>query len=277
MKYATLMVHMAIEHSNAARLQVAGDLAECFQAKVIGICACDHSPPPYYTDAAVSVVGDLIEADRAYLARKTAELEEQFQEALKGRSKDTEWRTGLSRPTEFAAQEARAADLIISGSNKDGTFLDPFRHLNISSLLMTAGRPILTVPPEIDAFRRRHILVAWKDTRESRRAISDALPILANAGEVRVVEVVENGSSDSAQERVDDVARWLKQHGISASARALGAVENAANDMETIAADMSADLIVAGAYGHSRFSQWVFGGVTDKLLKQSIRCTLLSH
>jgi nucleotide-binding universal stress UspA family protein len=142
---------------------------------------------------------------------------------------------------------------------------------------MTAGRPVLTVPPEIDSFRRRHILVAWKDTRESRRAISDALPILANAGEVSVVEVVENGSSDSAQERVTDVARWLKQHGISASARALGAVENAANDMETIAADMSADLIVAGAYGHSRFSQWVFGGVTDKLLKQSIRCTLLSH
>jgi nucleotide-binding universal stress UspA family protein len=271
------MVHMAIEEPNDARLKVAGDLAENFNSRVIGISACDHSPPAYYTDTSTPIVRDLIQADRDYLNRRNSELEAEFSQQVVGRAKTIEWRTGLSRPTEFVAREARAADLIITGANNGEMVTDPFRHLDANSLLMTAGRPVLMVPPEASWLQWRHVLVLWKDTREARRAVADALPILTKAGEVRVVEVVEDGSFDLARTRVDDVAGWLKHHGASASARPVPVVEDAASDVQTLAADMGADLIVAGAYGRTRFSEWIFGGVTRTLLNQTDRCVLLSH
>ena len=206
------------------------------------------------------------------------ETEERFRTAVRGRAKEVEWRSALALPTDYVAREARAADLIITGTNYDGSLLDPFRRVDPSSLVMQAGRPAFIVPAEAEWLRLNTVMVAWKDTREARRAVWDALPLLEQAKDVSVVEIVEDDTSPTdARSRVDDVVAWLASHGIAASGMVPDGVDSAAERLETIASGVGANLIVAGAYGHTRFVEWVFGGVTRDLLTRSTRCALMAH
>jgi hypothetical protein len=189
-KYQTLMVQLELEHANDSRLQIAGELAERFRAKLIGIAACDHSPGPYYTDGAFAQ--GLIERDRANLQARMTETEAQFRAAVTGRAKAIEWRSALAMPTDYVVREARAADLIITGAIADGQSIYPFRCVNPTTMVMQAGRPVIFVPPEASWLKLQRVLVAWKDTREARRAVWDALPLLQQAQEINVVEVVED-------------------------------------------------------------------------------------
>jgi len=111
-------------------------------------------------------------------------------------------------------------------------------------------------------------MVCWRDTREARRAVSDALPLLQKTQQVVVVELVPDESGrDAAHGRVDDVIAWLKRHGVAAFARVFHWPERN-NPMEKLF-QYGADLIVAGAYGHTRLREWVFGGFTGDLLHRS--------
>src|SRR5205807_938086 len=103
-------------------------------------------------------------------------------------------------------------------------------------------------------------LVAWKDCPEARRAVADALPLLGKAREVTVAAIAEEEDAQGALRRqVEDVVGWLSQHGISARAQVPEHCGNAVPQLERIAADTGAGLIVAGAYGRSRFREWVLG------------------
>jgi nucleotide-binding universal stress UspA family protein len=273
MTFSTLMVHLELEHSNDARLRIAGDLAEQFDAKLIGIAACDPQPA-YYADGAFAQ--GLIERERAEIRQRMAETEARFRSAMHQRARDIEWRSAMAQPADYVAGEARAADLVITGVNRDGLLLDPFRCLDPSDLVMYAGRPIFVVPPEAEYLKLNNALVAWKDTREARRAVADALPLLRKVKEVNVVEVIEDDSNRSAaQARVEDVAAWLGRHSISASGSVLHAVDEAAQ-IDKIW-QFGADFVVAGAYGHTRLREWVFGGFTRNLLTRSRHCSFLTH
>ena len=98
---------------------------------------------------------------------------------MQHRACDTAWRSAIARPLDYVSQQARAADLIITGANRDGLLLDPLRRLDPSDLVMQAGRPLFVVPPEAEFLGLKNALVAWKDTREARRAVADALPFSA--------------------------------------------------------------------------------------------------
>jgi nucleotide-binding universal stress UspA family protein len=146
--------------------------------------------------------------------------------------------------------------------------------------VMQAGRPILVVPDGVNWLDLRSVLVAWKDTPEARRALADALPILRKARDVTVLAIPE-GDDDrpAAIAGVTDVTAWLARHGVTAIARVSEGARNetVAGQLEKIAGDVGASLIVAGAYGHSRFRELILGGVTQYLVTQSARCVLLSH
>jgi nucleotide-binding universal stress UspA family protein len=124
------------------------------------------------------------------------------------------------------------------------------------------------------------VVVAWKDTREARRALQDALPLLHHADEIVITEVCEK-SDDLAPSgaRLRDVARYLAGHRIAAAVaeRVRPVDDTAANTLLRLVEDESADLIVAGAYGHTRLGEWVFGGMTQALLAESPVCCLFSH
>ena len=145
---------------------------------------------------------------------------------------------------------------------------------------MQAGRPLFVVPDNVDWLDLRSVLVAWKDTREARRAIADSLPMLRKARDVTVAEILEQADGRSAAaSRVRDVVAWLSRHGVAASELVSeNRVDHDATvQLDAIAADVGAGVIVAGAYGHSRFRELILGGMTQHLITQSTRCVLLSH
>src|SRR5262249_22072088 len=154
-------------------------------ARVIGIAAADAEPRVY---AGSAFAQGLVATIRSEIETQLEQAEERFRLTMKDRARDIEWRSALARPTEYVVHESRAADLIITGANREGLLLDQLRHLDPRDLVMRAGRPIFVVPPEAEYLNLQNVLVAWKDTREARRAVLDALPLLQKAKEVNVLE-----------------------------------------------------------------------------------------
>jgi nucleotide-binding universal stress UspA family protein len=141
---------------------------------------------------------------------------------------------------------------------------------------MQAGRPVMLVPESSRTAKFERIVVAWKDTREARRAVCDALPLLAQARKVLVVEIHRADEHAAASQSVTRVSRWLAQHGIAAEEKIVAAEMANAPQLSGLARVYEADVIVAGAYGHNRQGRWTLGGITSELLSGD-RCVLLSH
>jgi nucleotide-binding universal stress UspA family protein len=276
MKYATVMVSLALDRSNEASLEIAGQLTKRFSASVIGIAAGEFSPPLYFTTG--EQAQGVIDQGQVAIKNRIAEAEAQFRAAMKDRAATVEWRCAEDFPTRFIVQQARAADIIVVGADRGDALANPFMQASSSDLLMEAGRPLLVVPDAGDWLDLRSILIAWKDTPECRRAIVDALPILREAKNVIVAHVIEDEAERSAAlSGVKDLVAWLLRHGVVATQRLPGECGNAAAQLDRIASEFGAGLVVAGAYGHSRLREWVFGGVTRRLLTPSSRCSLLSR
>lgn len=277
MTYATVMVSLALDQPNEARLQVAGGLAERFEAAIIGVAAAQFAPPLYFTDGAQAQ--SLIDQGEASVRERLAELEAQFRAATSNRGGHIEWRSAMDFPARYIAQQARCADIIVSGG-RSPAFSDAFSLASPKDLVMQAARPLLVAPDGVSWLDLRSVLVAWKDTPEARRAVVDSLPLLRKAKNVTIVEIPEQDDNrTAAMAGVADVVAWLGRHGVTATARVSEANpdKGTADQLEKIADDVAAGLIVAGAYGHSRFREMILGGVTQYLVTQSARCVLLSH
>jgi nucleotide-binding universal stress UspA family protein len=108
--------------------------------------------------------------------------------------------------------------------------------------------------------------------------VVDALPLLQKAKEVTVVEIIEgDGDRAAAGRRVADVAAWLGCHQVDACHMVPNHRGDAVEQLIRHASEIEADMIVAGAYGHTRMREWIFGGVTRDLITRSTHCSLLSH
>jgi nucleotide-binding universal stress UspA family protein len=275
MTYATVMVSLALDESNEARLEAAGQIAERFDSGIVGIAAAQFSPPVYFTSG--EQAQNLIDQGQALIKKRMSELEVQFREATKNRAKYVEWRCAIDFPARYILQEARCADIIVSGGQSNA-LSDPFALASPKDLVMQAGRPLLIAPDNVSWLDLRSVLMAWKDTPEARRAIAYSLPMLRKAKEVTVAEIVEAGDSRSAAvSRVRDVVTWLSRHGVSASEVVPENGGDVIAQLDAIAANVGAGVVVAGAYGHSRFRELILGGMTQHLMTQSSRCVLLSH
>ena len=276
MAYATVMVGLSVDQPNEARLEIAGQLAERFGAKVIGIAAAEFSPPLYFTSG--EQAQKLVDQGRAAIKNRIAEVESEFRAAMQNRITAVEWRCAEDFPSRYIVQQARASDIIVVGEAGRGTIADPFVQASPSDLVMQAGRPLLVVSDTCNWLDLRSVLIAWKDTAEARRAVADALPLLRKATDVTVVEIVEEQANrPAALSRVKDVAAWLSRHGVNASEQVPEECGEAGALLERIASEVGAGVIVAGAYGHSRLREWIVGGVTRRLVNPSNRCSLLSR
>ena len=275
MDYATLLVHLRLGATNESVLKVAGDLAQLHDAAVVGIAAFHPMPLAF---GEVRRRGSVLEVDGAELLRNMLSAESQFRTALQGKVPSLEWRSTGRRLdlSNFIARQARTADLVLTEIVAGG-ILNSSRAGEAGSLIMHAGRPVLLVPSALSSPTLERVLVAWKDTREARRAVADALPLMRRATAVTVVEIVANENLTAARRHLDDVVVWLKRHGILAKACALNSKGEDAVGLRDIAHQEKSDLIVAGAYGHSRLHDWVMGGVTRELLLNPACCMLLSH
>lgn len=276
MEYKTLMVHLELNGDNEGVLKIAGELAERFRAKVIGIAVAQ--PVKLLYDEGCTA-GEVIAEDQAEIDKELGSCVAQFRQALEGRASDLEWRSTVTFDSldDYIAEQARAADLIITGKDIGGSLLDTTRRVDIGRLAVKAGRPVLLVPQGITTLPLRQVFVAWKDTREARRAALDALPLLEVAGHAAVIEVTSVREQTEAARRVKDVALWLGQHRCFGSPVAIGTSYAQEGFLYTELVKRQCDLLVAGAFSHSRAGEWVFGGLTQDFLLDPDFCVLLSH
>lgn len=272
MSFATVLVHVDADRESNDRIKFAADLAKRFRSHLIGISGCAIRPP-LAVQGVVFHPGpteQLLQDTKLLLDQRAA----QFHAVLSNLS--FEWRSFLDFPTEAVAREARSADLIVIG--RDRSPMDPYRSLDPGSLLLKAGRPVLIVPHGVTSFSPKRVAIAWKDVREARRAVYDALPILHEAESVMIVEVSEGGDGKQALHHVRDVARYLTWHRTDIIADRVRPTEvTVTNALLRLIEDENITLMVAGAYGHSRLGEWIFGGVTRDLLTASPVCCLFSH
>jgi len=276
MTYKTIMVHLQLRQSNDGVLRIAADLAERFHAAVIGIAVCQ---PMQIVQGDVYVSGDLIEQDRAEIKKEIREVELEFRKALSASAGPVEWRSAVTIAAlpGYLANEARGADLVVTGIERDASLFDGSRHVNVGDLAMQAGRPVLIVPAKTDRLDLERVVVGWKETREARRALADAVPLLIRAGQVTLVEIAAKDDLIAAQGRLADLVAWLARHGVVAKPITTESNGDDAGLLAAIAHDQKADLVVAGAYGHSRLREWAFGGVTRNFLLHADQCLLVSH
>jgi nucleotide-binding universal stress UspA family protein len=275
MSYRTLMAASIAGRANAQMLAATAAIAGKLQAGVIGIAAC-RPIHCIYRDYAIPAVA--FEQDRKQMDQQIHDAELEFRAAMAGLAGSIDWRghTCLEPLAAHLAEESVSADLIVAAMDAPGAAVDATRQPDLCDLVMQAGRPVLLVAGSRPTPAFDRVLIAWKDTREARRAIADALPLLAKATSVMVVAMEDSSRGADARSGVARAGAWLGRHGIAAKTSVVPARTANAPQLIGIAREMKADLIVAGAYGYSRHGQWVLGGITSELLGGN-QCALLSH
>ncbi|HMK78884.1 MAG TPA: universal stress protein [Xanthobacteraceae bacterium] len=273
MSYATLMVAVDPDRSREQIVRIAGQLADKFASQLLGVAAIPIRPPVLANGVVMDVAGpdeiDLLKA-RLY------DSEVWFRDKAGTSSRAIAWRCELDFPTDFVIAQARCADLVVVSRNE--RFQDAYNSVDAGAIILKAGRPALVVPIGVKSFAADRVVIGWKDTREARRAIIDALPFMHEASQVTVAGICEDGSEKATQRGIDDVVQYLAHHRIKSGSKVVShAQESSAARLLRLARDEGADLLVTGAYGHSRLGEWVFGGVTQELLAASPICCLMSH
>jgi nucleotide-binding universal stress UspA family protein len=274
MSYAALLVHVDLDGPFNGRSSIAAELADRFHALLVGLAGwAPMSVFPAEQGLDNPAIGDFHLTDmKTVLDLKGKE----FCAAFERPDRQVEWRSMLDFPTEAIVSEARAADLVIIGNIRENR--DPFRALVPANVILKAGRPVLVVPKGLASFSARKIAIAWKDIREARRAVYDALPFLQGAQTVVIIEILEPGKDSGAAHRLEDVASYLNRHRVNTITQQVRPPDVAASDsLLRFIEEENIDLLIAGAYGHSRLGEWAFGGVTRGLLAESRICCLFSH
>jgi nucleotide-binding universal stress UspA family protein len=268
MTLAAIMVSVDSDPASKARIKLAADLARRFGSVLIGVAGWPlvKRPGEKRSD------NDLAEQ----ASKELRSLGEGFRKIAEEIAVRVEWRSSMDFPREVIPKEARAADLLVIGQSMLSG--DVVHSYDPGTIILAAGRPVLVVPPEIDRLEVSRILVAWKNTREARRAIRDALPFLKLADEVNIA-VAQTPGAEDADAQIVDVAKYLDRHDVCVARQIATAA--ASDNEEVLLLDLvrqhRINLVVAGAYGRTRLSEWIFGGVTRHLLLNSPVPCLLSN
>ena len=275
--YKTLLVHYDAGRTAAARLETAIQLAGAFDAHVTCLYALSAYPAP---SRAAEVGSVFVEAQKRAQAEMLQAARRGYDECLRRTGyQKAEWRATPEDALGAVALHARYADLVVIGQQNPDWPSGVHREFERDAPI-GIGRPLLVVPY---AFERRPIghkvLVAWNASREAARAVSDALPLLKRASHVQVIAFRPHAAGGAhGEEPGADVAWYLARHGVKVTVSRHDAPEiDVGNQLLSRAFDLSADLIVMGAWGHSRLHELVLGGVTRTLLDSMTVPVLMAH
>lgn len=274
MEIKNILVHLDADEPSAALIRCALDLAERHGAAVFGVAAVQPAAAPVGFDgAALASAWYVEERERAEAALKLTE--ERFY-SLVPKATRHGFRSFLDSPNAGLEAMAHRADLVMVGSHASQR-PDHHRHLDVGELVLAAGRPVLLVGSGVTQVWADRIVIAWKDTREARRAVSDALPLLKSASEV-MIAVVDEGDGHAARQSADELSAWLDSHAVNPRSAVLEMHSGGlAATVAAAAEGMGADLIVSGGYGHSRLREWLLGGMTRELLAETTVNRFLSN
>jgi len=281
MSYKDLLVVLDSEATARERLDLAAALAERFAAHLVGLYPLPTPQAPrhlgYYDPA---LLDPFFAELRERASSAAVKMRETFEHVTGLRRLSAEWREITEGPDADPVLHARYADLAILGQ------LDPDRVETESiqprpeQVALASGRPVLIVPyaGRFDNVGRR-IVIAWNSTREAARAVSDAMPFLESADLVNVLTIDPREGPDGHGELPGaDIAVHLARHGVKAQIeRTVSAGLPVGEVLLSRIADLGADLLVMGAYGHSRVRELLLGGATRSVLRSMTLPVLMSH
>lgn len=281
MSYQSILVHVDDGERVVVRLGAAARLARSFDAELIGAYAV---PTAALSPSVSAVLPDSMVQQRLAQTGEAQESAEALFRAAASRARVTaaEWRAPAGDAIDTLVDHARCTDLVIIGQRDPADENGDFSERLANALVLQSGRPVLAIPfAGAPTAIGTTVLVAWNGTRESARAVADAMPLLARAEHVVLLSIDtedEDDETPSDTQRQQRVLAWLRYHGIEAASRHYRWAD--ADTGELIlsqAADAGADLIVMGAYSHSRLQEMVLGGVTRRLLEAMTVPVLMSH
>lgn len=265
MSCKTILVNLDIDGPAEFLIEAARDLAQRLQATLIGLSAAE-AEWPFVGDDGGTIAVELWEKGRDDINASFDTLHADFDRLTKSTG-NAEWRQVIGSPTRALAGLSRMADLIVMRAAKGAATRDSARAAAPSSVVLQAGRPVLVLAHGRNHVPLKKAVIAWKDSREARRALTDAVPLLAAFEQVTVVTVAAV-IEPSIHTGLADVTAFLARHGIEAHAETVEGPDESAKLLGFIASS-GADLVVSGAYGHSRLREWAFGGVTRSLLDKT--------
>lgn len=273
-----LLMHVDDTKANAGRVDAAMRLAAAHDAHLTGLYVSPRAESvPAFVDS--HIPKEFLEARRKADLARADQAEKAFRAAADRAGVNAEWRFVEGDLMATLSLHARYADLLVIGQADPSDALSPSPEV-IDDIVYDVGRPVLVIPyigaPDIVGKR---ILVAWNASREAMRAIHDAMPILERAAAVQVLSVNPvRGSAGHGELPGADISLHLARHGVEAQAAFTQSEDISVGEMLlSRAADHQADLIVMGAYGHSRYRELVLGGATRELLEAMTVPVLMSH
>lgn len=276
--YKNIMVHLDGSSEDECRLAHAEALATRFAAHLTGLYTnMLFDAPMYGGEFALAALADLSEETHRQGDRAVITLTERFRR-LNVPNDLRRIETFPNILEQKVASETRAADLLVASCPSSKPELERWRYL-VEMALFDGNRGVYLVPPgnkPRDAVKS--VLVGWVDTREAARAIAEALPLLVIASQVHLVTIAEPDKGRfGGTEAMADIAAHLHRHGVQVSVDALAASDKPAAVLLSKAHRVSADVLVTGAYGHSRIREWLLGGVTNDLIKIADIPLLMAH
>jgi nucleotide-binding universal stress UspA family protein len=279
MRYKDILVHLDESKACADRIRVAVDLAKTHDGHVTGLYVIND---PELPGSVLSLLPEETLAEQRQLMETRAEeAAARFRTAAEREGVSFESRITRSGEPAIAstvALHARYADLVVLGqvdrSNAEVVPAPP------EDVLLASGRPALIEPYiGLQPGSRARVMIAWDAGREASRAVHDALPLLKDAEMAHILSVNRKSTATGHGEAPgDDIARHLARHGVRAEAERMHVQDLSVGDaILARVADLAIDLLVTGAYGHSRMRELVLGGVTRRLLQSMTVPVLMSH
>ncbi len=260
------------------RLQAAIQVAATHEAHLIGLYTLSDPDLPGYVEVEIPVDILELQAERAVEAAKRAE--EAFEEATEKAGISAEWRCLEGDAIEILISQARYVDLLVISQHDPEDSMASIIYDIPDQVILEAGRPVLVVPYTYrgDGIGKR-VMVGWDASQLASRAIHDALPFLERADKVTVMVInPEVGIKGHGDLPGADVAAHLARHNVCAEADHVTNTDvNTGDQLLSRAADLDADLVVTGAYGHARWKELILGGVTRHLLESMPVPVLMSH
>lgn len=279
MEYKNLLVHL--DHSSGCRnrLETAFELARRYDAGITGLFVVPNYVVPSYVEAQISVdlITDVTEKAMARAKQTLADYQKLADDA--NVNMDAHVLEGQIIP--ILREHSKYADLLLLGQDQPD---DPDNSsYGLADALLFEGACACMVIPHSGKVQApgKRVLVTWNASRESARALREAMPLLCGAESVVVLSTEPDGFDTEiarGHPHAQELARFLESHGIASVSSGISDTDMSPSEAITgQAADMNADLIVMGAYGHARLREIILGGVTRDLLKQAPVTLLLAH
>lgn len=281
MTIKTVLAYLPSEELAEPVLKSAVALGKAQGAHVVGL-HLEASYYPAYGEVAIAMPPDVIEQMRKPLRERAKKLEESFKARMADENISSEWRSGTSEYSALPGrivEEAVSADLVlcpqVEPESVDVTTLDlPER------LILEGGRPVLVIPPEASVqIPPKRVLIAWNNSPQAARAVFDSLALMTHADAITILTLASDADARrEAEEHAGKLAANLARHGLPAKVEAVETGHSSASDyLNSRVAEEGADLLVMGCYGHSRFRELVFGGVSRTMLGAVKVPTVMSH